>query len=115
MSLIFNYAVSESQRSKEASSHEIEESRANVGGTHKRLWRSIRERLEEKGKSDDIEGLKLLKAYADILSVITKTERLIWSIEEKAEGKEEVVEDEIAEAMAQITFPQRAGETAGGE
>lgn len=67
MSLIFNYAVSESQSAREESSPGNEESRANVGGTHKRLWRDLRERLKEKGKSDDLEGLKLLKAYADIL------------------------------------------------
>jgi hypothetical protein len=115
MGLIFDYEASDTESVEERNSQGSEDVQEKVALMHKRLWRSLRERLQSDGADQDLDGLKLLKGFADILLVITKTERLIWGMEEKAPGQEVYGEDEIAEAMAQITLPQRAGKAMDGE
>ncbi len=115
MALIFDCKDKEMCGVKEDDRLEIETNKASVAISHRRLWGSLRERLEKEGEAQNLDGLKLLKGYADILWVITRTERLMWGLEEEAQNIEDYETDEIAEAMVQLTFSQGAGKAIDGE
>lgn len=118
MVLTFDVKDEEMRPVKEDGRLELETSKtskASVATSHKRLWESLRERLRREGEAQDLDGLKLLKGYADILWVITRTERLMWGLEEEAPEIEVYDADEITEAMVQLTFSQGAGKAIDGE
>ena len=115
MALIFELKDKEMLSVKEDSRLDVESSKASVAASHRRLWETLRERLSREGEAQNLDGLKLLKGYADVLWVITRTERLMWGLEEEASSVEVYDSDEISEAMVQLTFSQRAGEAMDGE
>lgn len=76
---------------------------------HRRLWAMLRGWLSRDEEEHTLDSLKLLKAYCDILSQVTKTERIIWGIGEKDLDTEVHDNFEITEAMAQLTLPHGTG------